>query len=286
MDPTYIDEAVAKRNFRLMLPTVFRVMRMRVFFDELLFLTGEKSLKGLLVEISIATRGVIKVGAWQARLRGEYVPRGKQIDLLQEKFPKMRFDVHHPAWDLLSHPCMSARNLRRVLAKLPDQWHRTRRLLSALPTKEVSVQPALPDTLQLHNLDFLDALLLFWCERKDAIAAELKERREALDQILWLLPVLYPLDPLWERAELYNERHRDMLYAIDCGLDLIDEISPGNNWNWNTREAMIFDQQWHLQERMRRYPQGLRTAKLRMKYFARVWYWRENPRRVSNFASG
>lgn len=277
MDPTYTDEALAKRNFRLMLPTVFRVLRMRVFFDELLFLTGETSLKGLLVEISIATRSVTKVGAWQARLRGEYVPRKNQIDLLRQKFPEMRFDVHHPAWDLLSHPCMSARNLRRLLAKLPDKWHRTRGLLSALPTTEVSVQPALSDTLQLHSLDFLNALLLFWCERKDAIEAGLKERSQALDQILWLLPVLYPLDPLWERAGIYQERHRDTLYAIDCGLDLIGENSPSTNWNWLAREAMIVDQQWYLEEHMRRYPQGLRTVKLRMRYLAKVWYWRQRP---------
>jgi hypothetical protein len=276
MNLTNADEPLAKRDFRLTLPADFRLLRMRVFFDELLFLTGEKSLKGLLVEMSMATRGVVKVGSWQARLRGEYVPRQNQIDLLQQKFPGMRFGVHHPAWDLLARPCMSPRTLRRLLAHLPEQWHRIRAILRELPTTEVSVRPSLPDTLQLHSLDFLDALLLFWFERKDAIAAKLKERRGALDQILWLLPVLYPLDPLWACAELYQERHRDMLCAIDCGLDLIGEIGPGTNWDWYTREVMIFDQQWHLQEHMRRYPQGLRTAKLRMQFLARVWYWRHH----------
>jgi hypothetical protein len=276
MDLTDADESLAKRHFRVTLPADFRVLRMRVFFDELLFLSGEKSLKGLLVEISMATRGVIKVGTWQARLRGEYVPRKNQIDLLQQKFPGMRFDVHHPAWNLLAHPCMCPRNLRRLMARLPEQWHRIRAILRELPTTEVSVRPSLPDTLHLHSLDFLGALLLFWCERKDAIAAKLKERREALDQILWLLPVLYPLDPMWTRAELYQERHRYMLYAIDCGLDLIGEGNPGTNWDWYTREVMIFKQQWDLQEHMRRYPESLRMAKPRMRYLAKVWYWRHH----------
>ncbi|WP_230178000.1 hypothetical protein [Aquabacterium sp. CECT 9606] len=265
---------MAWRTFRVTLPADFRKLRMCVFFDELLFLSGEATLKGLIVEMSMATRGDIQLGAWQARLRGEYLPRQNLIDLLRKKFPGMSFGLHHPAWDLLAHPRMSPRNLRRLLEQMPDQWHRTRSHLRDLPTAEVGVRPSLPDALQLHKLDFLDALLLFWCEREVAIAEKLKERRAALDQILWLLPVLHPLDPLWARAQLYQERHRYMLHAIDCGLGLTGEMNPGKHWDWCAREVMIFDQQWHLQERMRQCPQGLRTVRDRMQYLARVWCWR------------
>jgi len=169
---------------------------------------------------------------------------------------------------------MSPRNLRRLMAKMPEQWHQTRLLLHELPTTELRVQPTLPDVLHLHKLAFLDALLLLWCEREKAIADGLTERRAALDQILWLLPVLYPQDPLWARAELYQERHRSMLEKIDYALGLTGEENPGKHWDWCTREVLIFNQQWHLQERMKRYPQGLRTARDRMRYLAKVWYWR------------
>jgi hypothetical protein len=225
------------------------------------------------VELSVATGGVNKIAAWRARLRGDFLPRQDLLDLLQKKFPEMCFELLHPAWDLLAHPDMNRRTLQRLLARQPEQWHRTRVLLAALATTELSVRPSLPDTLQLRQLGFLDALLLFWCERKDAIAAKLEQRRAALDQILWLLPVLYPLDPLWKHADLYKERHRYMLYAIDRGLDLGDDVNPGTKWGWCGREGMIFKQQWDLQRHIRKYPKALKTAELRMRYFARIWYW-------------
>lgn len=160
------------------------------------------------------------------------------------------------------------------MANMPEQWHQTRTLLRALPTAALFVKPSLPDTLELHRLDFLQALLLFWWERERVNADGLNDRRAAVDQVLWLLPVLYPHDPLWARAERYQRRHRLMLNAIDCALKLAGEESPENNWDWHPREVMIFDQQWHFAERMKKYPKGLRTAKDRMRYLARVWYWR------------
>lgn len=159
--------------------------------------------------------------------------------------------------------------------RLAQVTTRERRVQPVLvPTARLSVQPLLPEALQLHRLNYLDALLLFWSERERATADGLKDRSTALDQILWLLAVLYPLDPLWARAEHYQARHRLMLDAIDCALHLTGEESPGSHWDWCRREAMIFDQQWHLQEHMKKHPQGLRTAKDRMRYLARVWFWR------------
>lgn len=252
----------------------FRQLRMCVLLDELLFLSGERTLKGLLIDLSEHARIDSQMGVWHARLRGEYLPRPAQINQLKRRYPGLRFDLHHPAWDLLAHPQMSPRNRRRMMAKLPEPWHQTLALLHELPTTRLSVQPSLPQAIQLHQLNFLEALHLFWCERDRANADGLKDRSTALDQILWLLPVLYPLDPLWARAEHYQDRHRLMLAAIDCALNLTGEESPGKRWDWCRREAMIFDQQWHLRDHMKKYPQGLRTAKDRMQYLARVWYWR------------
>ena len=271
---TAAEKLMVKQNFRVTLRADFRLLRMCVFADEMSALTGETSLKGLLVELSVATGGVSKIAAWRARLRGEFLPRQDLLNLLQKKFPDMCFELLHPAWDLLAHPDMNRRTLRRLLAGRPEQWHRTRALLGTLPTTELSVRASLPDTLQLRKLDFLDALLLFWCERKDAIAAKLEQRRAILDQILWLLPVLYPLDPLWRRADLYRERHRYMLHAFDLGLDMVDDHNPGTKWGWHRREVVIFKQQWDMQKHMRTYPEALRSEELRMRFFAKNWYWR------------
>lgn len=247
---------------------------MCVLLDELLFLSGERTLQRLLIELSEPARRDSQIGVWRARLRGEFLPRPAQINLLRRRYPGLRFDLRHPAWDLLAHLQMSPRSRRRMMAKMPEQWHQTLALLHELPTTRLSVQPSLPEALQLHRLNYLEALLLFWFERESSNADGLKDRRTALDQILWLLPVLYPLDPLWARAEHYQDRHRLMLDAIDHALHLTGEESPSNHWSWCRREAMIFDQQWHLQEYMKKYPQGLRTAKDQMRFLARIWYWR------------
>jgi hypothetical protein len=268
------DEPTAMQDFRVTQLAYFRQLRMCVLLDELLFLSGERTLQSLLIELSEPAGRDNQIGAWHARLRGEYLPRPKQIDLLKRRYPGLRVDLHNPAWCLLAHPHMSPRSRRRMMAKMPEQWHQAHALLRELPTTRLSVQPSLPEALQLHRLNFLDALLLFWCERERASADGLKDRSTALDQILWLLPVLYPLDPLWARAEHYQYRHRLMLDAIDRALHLTGEECPSNQWSWCRREAMIFDQQWHLQDHMKKYPQGLRTVKERMRYFSRVWYWR------------
>lgn len=268
------DEPTAMQDFRVTQPAYFRQLRMCVLLDELLFLSGERTLQNLLIELSEPARRDNQIGAWHARLRGEYLPRPKQIDLLRLRYPELCSDLHHPAWSLLAHPRMSRRSRRRMMAKMPEQWHQTLALLHELPTTRLSVQPSLPEALQLHRLNYLEALLLFWFERESSNADGLKDRRTALDQILWLLPVLYPLDPLWARAEHYQDRHRLMLDAIDHALHLTGEESPSNHWSWCRREAMIFDQQWHLQEYMKKYPQGLRTAKDQMRFLARIWYWR------------
>lgn len=268
------DEPTAVQHFRVMQPALFRQLRMCVFLDELLFISEERTLQRLLVELSEPPYTDSQIGVWRARLRGEYLPRQKQIDLLKLRYPGLSFDLHHPAWSVLAHPHMSPRTQRRLIAKMPVQWHQTRALLHVLSTSELYVQPSLPDTLQLHRLDFLEALLLFWCERERVNADGLTDRRTALDQVLWLLPVLYPHDPLWARAERYQRRHRLMLDTIDCALNLTGAESPENHWDWYPREAMIFDQQWHFAEHMKKYPKGLRTAKDRMRYLARVWYWR------------
>lgn len=264
----------AMQDFRVTQRAYFRQLRMCVLLDELLFLSGERTPQSLLIELSGPARRDNEVGTWRARLRGEYLPRPKQIELLRLRYPGLCFDLHHPAWGLLAHAQASPRSQRRLMAKMTEEWHQTHALLRELPTTRLSVQPSLPEALQLHRLNFLEALLLFWCERERASADGLKDRSTALDQILWLLPVLYPLDPLWARAEHYQDRHRLMLDAIDCALHLTGEESPSNHWSWCRREAMIFDQQWHLQEHMKKYPQGLRTARDRMRYLARVWYWR------------
>lgn len=255
-------------------PAYFRQLRMCVLLDELLFLSGERTLQRLLIELSDSPREDTQIGVWRARLRGEYLPRQKQIELLRLRYPGLCFDLHHPAWGLLAIPHMSPRSQRRLMAKMHEQWHQTSTLLQELPTTKLRVHPSLPDTLQLHRLDYLDALLLFWRERERANLDRLKERCAALEKILWLLPVLYPFDPLWSRAERYQSRHRLMLEAIDCALNLAGEESPSNCWNWYPREVMIFDQQWHFAEHMKKHPKGLRTAKDRMRYLARVWYWR------------
>jgi hypothetical protein len=257
------DESTATQDFRVTQVAYFRQLRMCVLLDELLFVSGERTLKGLLIDLSGHARIDSQIGVWRARLRGEYLPRPAQINQLKRRYPGLRFDLRHPAWDLLAHPQMSSRNRRKMMVKLPDPWHQSRALLHELQTTTLSIHPSLPDRLQLYRLDFLEALLLFWCERERANADGLKDRSTALDQILWLLPVLYPLDPLWARAEHYQDRHRLMLAAIDCALSLTGEESPGKRWDWCRREAM-----------MKKYPQGLRTARDRMRYLARVWYWR------------
>ncbi len=267
-------EPSTAQDFRVTQAAYFRQLRMCVLLDELLFLSGERTLQRLLIELSEPAHRDSQIGAWRARLRGEFLPRPAQINLLRRRYPGLRFDLHHPAWCLLAHPHMSPRSRRRMMSKMPEQWHQTHAMLRELPTARLSVQPSLPEALQLHRLNYLEALLLFWSEREHATADGLKDRCNALDQILWLLPVLYPLDPLWARAEHYQDRHRLMLDAIDCALHLNGEGSPGKHWDWCRREAMIFDQQWHLQEHMKKYPQGLRTAKDQMRYLARVWYWR------------
>lgn len=262
------------QDFRVTQAAYFRQLRMCVLLDEVLVLSGELTIQRLLIELSEPARRDSQIGAWRARLRGEFLPRPAQVNLLRRRYPGLRFDLHHPAWCLLGHSKMSPRSCRRMMSKMPEQWHQSHAMLRELPTARLSVQPSLPEALQLHRLNYLDALLLFWSEREYATADGLKDRCNALDQILWLLPVLYPLDPLWARAEHYQDRHRLMLDAIDCALHLNGEESPSNHWSWCRREAMIFDQQWHLQERLKMYPQGLRTAKEQMRFLARVWYWR------------
>src|SRR3990167_3135370 len=175
----------AMQDFRVPQAAYFRQLRMCVLLDELLLLSGERTLQRLLIELSEPARRDSQIGVWRARLRGEFLPRPAQVNLLRRRYPGLRFDLRHPVWDLLAHPQMSPRSRRRMMAKMPEKWHQTLAILHELPTTRLSVQPSLPEALQLHRLNYLDALLLFWSERERATADGLKDRSTALDQILW-----------------------------------------------------------------------------------------------------
>ena len=77
------DEPTSKQDFRMLQPAYFRQLRMCVLFDELLFLSGERTLRRLLIELSDSPREDTEIGVWRARLRGEYLPRQNQIELLR-----------------------------------------------------------------------------------------------------------------------------------------------------------------------------------------------------------
>ena len=263
---------VSPANFRVAFQAEFKRLKMRIFFDELLDLSGQKTIKALLSSIGVCTEDDSRISAWYARARGEHILSQAHATLLRQMVPGTKFELHHPVWLWLANPDVDLRTIRRYRARMPDHWHDIWTAIGSLSNHELDVVPQLVDRLSLHKLSYLDSVFLFWTERRCRGTAFDYQRRVNLNRILWLLPILYVDDPIW------TGRHRERFYRtislIDHALGFNGADDPGLHWGWEDRVSMLFHQQWHLQERMKKYPQGLRTSLILRRYMAKPWRWR------------
>lgn len=267
-------EEMSAAEFRVAYRAEIKRLQMRIFFDELQEISGQKTIKSLLDYLGVDAEDENQISAWYARARGQYIPRSPQAASLRKKLAAAKFELHHPVWRWLAAPNIDLRTVRRLKAQMPGYWHETATLLGTLPDSKVVVGAELMDHLGLHRLTYLDALFLFWVERQYATSRSSEQRRTNLNQIIWLLPVLYPDDPIW--AQPHKERQRLTLALFDYSLGFRGADDPLLYWGWTDRISLILEQQWRRMEYLRSHPQGLRTMLSRRRYLAIMWRWRNS----------
>jgi len=262
---------LSAEDFRVAFKAELQRQVMRAFFAEIQARTGDASIKDVVTTLSAGgdLRPALRV--WYSRSSGSRIPGQEVLDAVRRAVPALRMNVRHPMLTWLASPDLDPRSVRRLKARMPDQWHQAMNILRFMPTSSVHASPELVKNLGLDRLDYLDAVMLFAVER--VRTRHQADRKAGLDRILWLLPVLYPDDPLWYGSDTrkHRERHRWLLALVDHSLDLLGPDSPAQAWEGYDRLVSMFDQHWRLAERRRSKPQACRTQQGRRRYWARIW---------------
>lgn len=266
-------------QFRKVFATAFRRELVRAFFAEIWAQGGEQTISAVVRKV-VPDDGYRKaLRVWYARSRGEHIPGPAVVAEVRRVFPALRLDLHHPMLAWLERRDPDARTIRRCRAGMHDSWRQSSTALAALPTIDLLPSRWLVNELHLDKLGYLDALMLFAVER--SASRTTPSRRTALNRLLWLLPVLYPDDPLWILSAVATDRVRltYLMALIDHSLGLDGESSPAQEFEFGDRYARMFGQHWALQERWKRLPQACRTMRARRYFFAGVWRYGFEPGR-------
>lgn len=244
---------------------------MRAFLAEIQAKTGDTSIKAVVSRLSAGGDARAALRVWYSRSSGSRIPGQEVLDAVRRVVPGLRMNVRHPMLTWLASPDLDPRSVRRLKARMPAQWGHALNILRAMPTSSVHASPELVKHLGLDRFDYLDAMMLFAVER--VRTRHQPDRKEGLDRILWLLPVLYPDDPLWHGIDTrkHRERHRWLLALIDHSLGLLGPDGPEQAWEGYDRLVSMFEQHWYLAERRRSKPQACRTQQGRRRYWAKVW---------------
>lgn len=261
-------QPLPEAEFRIMFRTLFQRELMRVFFAEIMALTGPGTLKDVLSRLGVSDP--VQLNCWYQRARGERLPRPELVRELTAGLPGLRVDLHHPMLRWLVARSLDERSIRRIKARLPAPCAPSVRLVEQLSTRELEISPALCERLALHRLRYLDALFVFAYERA-RVHDDLARTRQ-LSRVLWSLPILYPDDPLW--LGKIPER-RPLLNLIDNALGLKGPDDPGASWGGDEREVEISGQLWWARERVIARPRALSNPLTLRRYWAKVWRWRD-----------
>lgn len=254
-----------------MFKTEFQRQVMRALFAEIQAKTGDATIKDVVTRLSREGNERAKLRVWYSRSSGTRLPRQEVLDAVVKAVPGLKLNVRHPMLTWLASPGLDERSVRRLKARMSTLWHQALSMLRDMPTSSVRASPELVRHLGLDGLNYLDAAMLFAVER--GRTGFDVERKSALDQILWLLPILYPDDPLWLGSDTRSQRDRQgwLLALIDHALGLLGSDSPAHIWTGYDRLVSISDQHWRLQEHRRAHPQACRTRVGRQRYWARIW---------------
>ncbi|WP_271007845.1 hypothetical protein [Paucibacter sp. B51] len=258
-------------QFRKVFAMAFRRELVRAFFAEIWAQGGEQTISSVVRKV-VPDRSYPKaLRVWYARTRGEHIPGPAAVEQVRRVFPDLRMDLHHPMLVWLERRDLDERTIRRLKSKMPDLWRQASIALAAVPTSDLLPSRRFVDELHLDKLGYLDALMLFAVDRMSSRVTP--PRRTALNRILWLLPVLYPDDPLWMHSAVGRDRMRltYMMTLIDYSLGLDGEESPAQELQTGDRYSRMFQQHWGLQQRRARFPQACRTMRTRRHFYAQLW---------------
>lgn len=258
-------------QFRKVFAVAFRRELVRAFFAEIWAQGGEQTIAEVVRKVVPADGYAKALRVWYARSRGEHVPGPAVVAEVRRVFPGLHLDLHHPMLAWLERRDPDERTIRRYRATMKGSWRESGIALAALPTSDLLPSGGLVNELHLDKLGYLDALMLFAVERRSSRATP--SRRTALNRVLWLLPVLYPDDPLWMHCAAGTDRVRltYLMALIDHSMGLDGEDSPAGEFQFGDRFSRMFKQHWDLEQRRGRLPQACRTERSRRHFFAQLW---------------
>jgi hypothetical protein len=264
-------------DFRVAFKAEFQRQLMRALFVEIQSKTGDKTIKDVVRRFSAFGGNEAELRAWYARARGERIPRPETLRMLRRSVPGIRLDIYHPMLNWLSTPDLDARTIRRLKAQMPAEWQTALNVLKATPTDLIEASPSFVRLIGLDRMGYLDALMLFASDR--CLSRTTPARRVALNRILWVMPVLYPDDPLWLGCDtrLHRERHRWLLTLIDHALGLLGPDSPAQAWDGHERVVLMLVQHGDLRRHREAHPQACRTPLARRRYWAKIWRFCDAP---------
>lgn len=266
--------ALSAADFRVAFKAEFQRQLMRALFVEIQARTGDTTVKDVVRRLGATGSDEAELRVWYARARGERIPRIETLHVLHRSVPGIRLNIHHPMLTWLATPDLDARSIRRLKTRMPADWQARLGALKATPTDLLQASPRLVRQLGLDRLGYLDALMLFASDR--CLSRTTPARLAALNRILWVLPVLYPDDPLWLGCDtrLHRERHRWLLTLIDHALGLLGQDSPAQAWDGHERVVLMLVQHGDLRRHREAHPQACRTPLARRRYWARIWrFW-------------
>lgn len=265
---------LSAEDFRVAFKAAFQRQVMQSLFVEIQAKTGDATVKDVIRRICDPGHEAAALRTWYARARGERIPRPETLRVLLSSVPGIKLDIHHPMLTWLAAPDLDPRSIRRLKTRMPAEWKSALDALRAMPTDLLEASPRLVKLVGLDRLGYLDALMLFAADR--FISRTTHERRAALNRILWLLPLLYPDDPLWQGCETgeHRDRLRWLFALIDHSLGLLGPDSPSHTWSGQDRSVLLFVQHWRLNQHRLSHPQACRTQQARRRYWARDWKFR------------
>ena len=261
-------------DFRVAFKAEFQRQVMRCFFTEIQAKTGDSTIKDIVAKLEVSGDDESALRVWYSRARGGRRPRRETLAMVQRSIPGLKLDIHHPMLTWLGTPDLNPRSVRRLKTQMPTHWHQALDMLISTPTDHVQASPKLVSHLGLDRFGYLDSMMLFAADR--CLSSATVERRRMLEQILWLLPVLYPDDPLWAGCDtsMHRDRHRWLLTLIDHSLGLLGDENPARVWGSGDRLVVMFTQHWNLRQHLKTYPHACRTRRERRRYWARIWRFR------------